>query len=73
MEKRKNDMQSDYERTGKLQRKIDIFYRDAGGWKYACSTNWWRTCQDAAENWRAVRGTARLDSKGRHIVKARFA
>ena len=66
-------MQSDYERTGKLQRKINIFYRDSGGWKYACSTNWWRTCRDAAEHWRSVHGLERLDSKGRRIVKARFA
>jgi hypothetical protein len=44
-------MQSDFERTGKLQRKIDIFQRGGRGWHYACSTNWWRTCRDARQNW----------------------
>lgn len=66
-------MESDFERTGKLQRKIDIYYRDSGGWRYACSTNWWRTCRDAAAHWRAVHGVAEKDSRGRCIVKACFA
>jgi hypothetical protein len=66
-------MQSDYERSGKLQRKIDIYYREAGGWKYACSTNWWKTCRGAVSNWCAGHGVNRLDSKGRRRVKAIFA
>lgn len=39
--------QSDFERTGKLQRKIDVSYKAPGGWRYHSSTNWWRTCRDA--------------------------
>ena len=41
---------SDYERTGKLQRKIDLFERKPGTsthWTYRASTNHWRTCRDA--------------------------
>ena len=68
-------MQSDFEKSGKLQRKIDIYYRAyaGGGWVYACSTNWWRRCGDAAAHWRGVHGLAEKDSRGRCIVKARFA
>ena len=66
-------MQSDFERTGKLQRKIDIFYangRRAGQvqWQYACSTNWWRTCRDARQNWANIH----LNGDVTH-VRARFA
>lgn len=66
-------MQSDFERTGKLQRKIDIYYRDAGGWVYACSTQWWRRCTDAAQNWADIHlAGAVKDSRGRRCVRARF-
>ena len=66
-------MKSDFERTGKLQRKIDIYYREAGGWRYACSTNWWRTCRDATAHWCEVHGVQRLNHKGRRVVVAHFA
>lgn len=67
-------MISDFERTGRLQRKIDIYYREAGGWAYACSTNWWRTCRDARQNWADIHLSGRVhDAKGRPNVKACFA
>lgn len=67
-------MQSDFERTGKLQRKIDIYYRDAGGWAYACSTQWWRRCGDAAQHWADIHLEGAVkDSRGRRRVLARFA
>ncbi len=49
-------MESDFNRTGKLQRKIDIYYAQgrvngALQWRYAASTNHWRTCRDARQNW----------------------
>ena len=40
---------SEYERTGKIQRKIDIFIdrQGHGAWEYFGSTNWHRTCKEA--------------------------
>ena len=40
---------SEYERTGKLQRKIDVEIKRFGTkeWQYLHSTNWHRTCKDA--------------------------
>ena len=61
-------MKSDYEKTGKLQRKIDIFYKEAGGWVYACSTNWWRTCRDARQNWANIHTSGNVQG-----VRASFA
>ncbi len=66
-------MQSDFEKSGKLQRKIDIFYAQGRvngclQWHYACSTNHWRTCRDAKASWLATRP----EINPRH-VRARFA
>jgi hypothetical protein len=74
-------MQSDFERTGKLQRKIDIFYRDSAArvmvngrlrrlpqWRYACSTQWWRTCRDARQHWADIHLCGDVSN-----VRARFA
>lgn len=44
-------MQTDFEKTGKLYPKIDIYYRDAGSWVYVCSTKQWRLCRDARQSW----------------------
>ena len=44
-------MTSDFQKTGKLYPKIDIYYRESGGWSYACSTNHWRLCRDARQHW----------------------
>ena len=61
---------SEYEITGKLQRKIDVYLRCAGGGTlYLHSTNWHRTCRDAAAAAVAQRGPQA--STGR--VFARFA
>lgn len=38
---------SEFERTGKLQRKIDVYRKTASGAVYVCSTNWHRRCRDA--------------------------
>ncbi len=68
-------MQTDFDRTGKLFPKIDIFYRDhCRQLVYACSTQQWRTCRDAAQSWadQYLKGQAK-DSKGRRVVVARFA
>lgn len=42
-------MQTDFQKTGKLYPKIDIYRRDAGGWVYVCSTQQWRLCRDARQ------------------------
>lgn len=65
-------MLSDFERTGKLQRKISIYYRNAGGFVYACSTKWWRTQRDAVAHWCEIHNVSRKDSRGRLAVIARF-
>ena len=44
-------MQSDFCKTGRLCRKIDIFVKVDGNWEYKCSTNWWRLCRTAKQNW----------------------
>lgn len=41
---------SDFEQTGRVQRKIDLFQHKPGApthWTYRASTNYWRTCRDA--------------------------
>lgn len=64
---------STYEATGRLQRKIDIFYAQGRvngrlQWVYACSTNWHARCRDAAQYW------ANIHTQGDVThVKARFA
>ena len=61
---------STYERTGKLQRKIDVYLRAAGGGAiYLSSTNWHATCREAVASVRAARGER--DAPGK--VFARFA
>jgi hypothetical protein len=44
-------MQSHYERTGRLCRKIDVYAKthDKVG-RYVCSTNWHKTCREAIES-----------------------
>ncbi len=65
-------MPTDSDRTGKLYRKIDIFYAQGRvngrlQWHYACSTQQWRRCRDAAQSW-----AAHTQGNVKH-VKARFA
>jgi hypothetical protein len=48
-------VKSEYERTGKLQRKIDIYrVTKPGRMVYFASTNWHRTCRDAIRSAEAV-------------------
>jgi hypothetical protein len=48
---------SDYERTGKLQRKIDVYIsRDGEAFHYLFSTNWWKRQKDAIESAQRVHG-----------------
>ena len=48
---------SDYERTGKLQRKIDVYVQTSrGNYVYLHSTNWWRTQKDAIDAARRKHG-----------------
>jgi hypothetical protein len=48
--------QSDFERTGKLQRKINVYRKTASGAVYVCSTNWHRRCCDAVASVARARG-----------------
>ena len=48
--------QSEFERTGKLQRKIDVYRKTASGAVYVCSTNWHKRCRDAAASVARARG-----------------
>jgi hypothetical protein len=49
-------IQSEFERTGKLQRKIDVYRKTVFGAVYVCSTNWHRRCRDAAASVARERG-----------------
>lgn len=62
-------MLSEYERTGKLQRKIDIFVdrQGYGAWEYYGSTNWHKTCKEARAFMVTVYGYRA------HLVKTRFS
>lgn len=40
-------MKSEFERTGKLQRKIDVYRVTDSGMVYVHSTNWHARCRDA--------------------------
>jgi hypothetical protein len=42
-------MATEFERTGNLQRKIDIYIdrQGYGAWEYFGSTNWHKTCKEA--------------------------
>ena len=57
---------SHYERTGRLQRKIDV-YRRAGPRRlvYLHSTNWHRTCREAVAAAARVTGTPVAELVGR--------
>lgn len=61
-------MKTDFERTGKTYRKIDIYVRGAKGWEYLYSTNQWRTCATAKASFLAKRKDHTTGT-----VKARFA
>lgn len=60
--------QTDFARTGRLYRKIDIYVKEAGGWVYQCSTNQWRLCRDARQYWCDIHLSGNT-----HRVMARFA
>ena len=62
-------MLSEYERTGKLQRKIDIFVdrQGYGAWEYYGSTDWHKTCKAAKAMMVEVYGYRP------HLVKTRFS
>lgn len=47
---------SEFERTGKLQRKIDVYRKTVSGAVYVCSTNWHRRCRDAVASVAGARG-----------------
>ena len=47
---------SEFERTGKLQRKINVYRKTVSGAVYVCSTNWYRRCRDAAASVARERG-----------------
>ena len=59
---------TDYARTGKTYRKIDIYYKEAGGWRYACSTVQWRLCRDAKQSWANIYTSGNVSG-----IKALFA
>jgi hypothetical protein len=40
-------MQTDFDKTGKLYRKIDLHVRRDNAWKYICTTQQWKRCKDA--------------------------
>lgn len=42
-------MASHYEKTGKMQPKIDVYLKIPGSTRYLHSTNWHRTCREAVE------------------------
>lgn len=62
-------MLSEYERTGKLQRKIDIFIdrQGYGAWEYFGSTHWHKTCKEAKVYMVETHGCQP------HLVKTRFS
>lgn len=66
---------TDFDRTGKLYPKIDIFYRNGrAGLVYACSTQQWKLCRDAAQSWADIHlGGATHTAKGKRQVVARRA
>lgn len=60
---------SEYEKTGKLQRKIDVYVKRNGAVEYLHSTQWHRTCRDAV----AAALRDRSDKIAGGMVFARFA
>lgn len=65
-------MQTDFETTGQLFTKIDIFYRNGkSGITYACSTQQFRRCKDAAQSWADIHlNGATHNAKGKRQVFA---
>lgn len=59
---------SEYERTGKLQRKIDVYVQSSTSrdWMYLHSTNWHKRLVDAIE-------AAKLKHGAHHNFRACFA
>jgi hypothetical protein len=41
---------TDFDRTGRLYPKIDLFYRDGAQWRYARTTEQWATVRDAVQS-----------------------
>ena len=62
---------SAFERTGRLQRKIDVFLKVPGGCRYLHSTNWHRTCREAVAAAAAATGHAASDMFARFDRRAR--
>ena len=60
---------SDYESTGKLQRKIDIYRKTIPGPVYVCSTNWFARCKDAVFSIQQSRGIPASELFGRFAGK----
>lgn len=62
-------MLSEYERTGKLQGKIDILIdrQGYGAWEYFGTTNWHKTCKEAKAYMVKTYGYQP------HLVKTRFS
>lgn len=58
---------SEYEKTGKLQRKIDISVLRGGRFTYYASTQWHKSCKEAIASTAAKLGLPLYE------VKARFA
>jgi len=63
-------MKTDFDKTGHLYPKIDLFYRDNGKWRYARTTCQWRLVRDAVQSFADCYFQSKLrDEKGRAIVK----
>jgi len=41
---------TDFDRTGRLYPKIDLFYRDGAQWRYARTTQQWATVRGAVQS-----------------------
>jgi hypothetical protein len=54
--------QTDFDKTGKLYRKIDLWVRKrSGAWVYYATTQQWKTCKAAKTNL-SERATVPLDA-----------
>lgn len=64
-------MANDFERTGKLQRKIDIYRKTTSGLVYVCSTEQHSRCKDAVQSVARARGYPASELVGRFDSRPR--
>ena len=64
-------MASTFERTGRLQPKVDVYLKVPHGSRYLHSTNWHRTCREAIEAAAKATGNAASDMFARFDRKPR--